>query len=93
MTWFMVPCDFAESNLVLDKPPSMTRDECTPLSVLYTKTADDKPVVISCWKLTRDELDEIIRTGRVWLTVYGSGMPPVALGTDKPFETVPEEAA
>lgn len=30
------------------------------------------------------ELDEVNRTGKVWLTVYGASMPPVILDGIKP---------
>jgi len=81
----MVPCSFDESNAVLGRPADMSADQCDPLSVLRAVTADGLPVVISCWKLTREELDELRRTGRVWLVVFGETMPPVALDARKPF--------
>ena len=48
------------------------------------------PVVISCWKLTKEELDLINKTGRVYLTVLGETMPPVALDVEKWFKPLPE---
>jgi hypothetical protein len=52
---------------------------------LRTVTSDEMPVVISCWKVTQEELEEIQRTGRVWLMVYGVTMPPVVLCGVRPF--------
>lgn len=83
----MVPASFPESNVALDPPPGMSLDDCEALSVLRTQTAQGHPVVISCWKLTREELDEVGRTGRVWLLVYGQTMPPCALDGHQPFTT------
>jgi hypothetical protein len=83
----MVPASFDAANCVLDKPPEMSYDQCDPLSVLRTKTDGGNPVCISCWKVTKEELEEIIRTGRVWLTVYGFTMPPCALTGEVPFTT------
>ncbi len=83
----MVAAGFAESNLVLGRPPSMTSEECDPLQVLSIDTQEGHPVVISCWKLTVEELAEINRTGRVWLMVFGCSMPPVSLSVARPFET------
>lgn len=74
----MVPTSFSESNLVLSRPPDMTAEQCEPLSVF----ADGKQV-ISCWKLTADELKEFQRTGRIWLVVFGETMPAVALTVSK----------
>lgn len=79
----MIPISFAESNLVLDKPPSMTRDQCDPLNVLYFQK---QGAIISCWKLTVEELEEIKKTGRIWLNVRGHVMPPVSLTTKQPFK-------
>ena len=80
----MVPSSFAEANTVLDKPPAM--DNCDALSVLRAVTADGLPCVISCWKLTQDEVCELTRTGRLWVTIYGLTMPPIALTAAKPWE-------
>ncbi|HVR06913.1 MAG TPA: hypothetical protein VMW75_02600 [Thermoanaerobaculia bacterium] len=81
----MEAASFNEANKLLSRPPDLTADQCEPLSVLGTVTSDGVPVIISCWKPTRAELQEIERTGRVWLMVYGIGMPPVALCGVKPF--------
>lgn len=80
-----VPSGFPESNVVLNKPADMGYDQCSPLSVLRMQLADRQIVVISCWKLTHEELEEINRTGRVWLTVLGTTMPPVDVAGKKPF--------
>lgn len=84
----MIAASFPESNHVLDKPPEMDRETCTALSVFVGQTPAPGacPVVISCWKLTKEELEQINKTGRVWLWVFGCGMPPVALETKNPFE-------
>lgn len=81
----MIAASFDESNTVLGKPKDMNDGECSCLSVLRTKTMSGIPVVVSCWKLTQEELEEITRTGRVWLTVIGETMPPVALDGNRPF--------
>lgn len=85
----MVATSFPESNHVLDKPAEMTYDECDPLSVWVGRDPNGVPLVISQWKLTKEELAEVNRTGRVWLTVFGVTMQPVALHTASPF--VPQE--
>jgi hypothetical protein len=80
------PASFAESNGVLSRPPDMTDDECAPLSILRASIGP-YPAVISCWKLTAEELAEINRTGRVWLVVLGETMPPVMVEGLKPHLT------
>ncbi len=81
----MIATSFDESNLALGKPDDMTHDECEALSVWRGLSESGQPLVISCWKTTREELAEIARTGRVWLVVYGNTMPPVALCGSSPF--------
>jgi hypothetical protein len=76
----MIPASFDESNHVLGTPPSMTDEQCDPLSVFV-----DGNYVVSCWKLTADELEEFKRTGRIWLMVVGPTMPPVILTAIKPL--------
>lgn len=85
----MFPTSFDEAETVLGRPHNTDADDVEPLSVCRTYQEDDKktPVVISCWKVTADELAEINRTGRVWLGVMGSTMPPVWVRGQNPFES------
>ncbi len=76
---------FDESNTVLGKPANMSADECEALAVLCTETQDGIPCVVSCWKFTAEEVAEINRTGRAWLTVAGKTMPPAHVQGIKPF--------
>lgn len=87
----MVPTDFDESNIVYDKPEGLTRDECEPLCAYYGPSAFG-PVIISCWKCTQEEMDEIIRTGRIWVWHYGSTLQPHAAGGLSPFGENSEKA-
>lgn len=78
------PASFEESNAVLSRPGDMDDEECSPLSIARAEQ-DGMPVVISCWKLTQEELDEINRTGRVWLGILGQTMPPAWIAGNRPF--------
>jgi hypothetical protein len=70
---------------VLGKPADMDHDDCSCLSVLRTRVNNHRiPVVISCWKLTAEELEEINSTGRIWLMVSGETMPPAVVSGTKP---------
>lgn len=79
----MIPCSFEESNGYLSAPNNMP--ECEVLSVYRGKDSDGIPFVISCFKLTKEEMIEIQQTGRVWLSVVGKSMNPVHLSVDSPF--------
>jgi hypothetical protein len=79
------PASFDQSNAYLGRPADMTDAECAPLSIARVKDAGGRPVVISCWKLTKEELDEVNRTGRVWLGVVGFTMQPAWILGTSPF--------
>lgn len=81
-------CGFDESDAVLGPPPGMSAEECQALQILRISDGTH-PIVVSCWKLTKDELDEINRTGRVWLMIWGETMPPAAVSGTKPFSVEP----
>lgn len=73
------PIPFREANREL-KAPVGQEAEC---SSLHTHT--DGRVSTSCWRFTKPELDEIMRTGVVWLHVWsGVTQPPVCASAFKP---------
>jgi hypothetical protein len=80
----MTPCGFDESTEALGKPPSLSEDVCDPLSIARV-VWHGQPSIVSCWKLEPGDLEEIQRTGRVWLMVMGHCMTPVAVAAVKPF--------
>lgn len=90
----MIPTSFPESNHVFDKPSDMSRDHCDALSVWVGQVDDGEfqsDVIISCWKPTAEELEEINRTGRVWCWHYGSGLQPHCITGTNPFKQ-PEQS-
>ena len=83
-----VPASFDESNSVLSAPLGM-EEKVEPLSVWlgFTDPPEyQQPVVLSCWKLTAEELAEVNRTGRVWLWIWGATMPPAVVNGTHPFQ-------
>lgn len=86
-----MPITFPEQNFTFKKPSGMTDEQCSDLSVWKGEVPFDEsgqifPAIISCWKLSKEDLDEIQKTGVVWLSITGHGMPPVSLFTENPFE-------
>lgn len=82
----MIATSFDEENCVLSKPEDMSVDQCTCLSVFQGDSQDGIPLIISCWKPTKEELKEINKTGRVWLTVLGKTMAPVIMSGISPWK-------
>lgn len=81
----MVPTSFDESDGILDKPSNMTYEQCDPICVKHIVFQDGFPGVITCWKLTKEEVDELISTGRLWITIMGNVIPPISPTVEKPF--------
>jgi hypothetical protein len=88
----MEACAFDEDNHVFDPPKGMTNEDCNSLSAYVGYDSDKRPVTITCWKVSKEELEEIIKTGRIWLFIFGHGMPPVALVAKHPFTPTTEES-
>lgn len=84
----MVPCSFEESNTFLSAPPGMEETlGCQSVAVGPTFAPDGSPgppIVVSCWKFTEADWKAVQETGRVWLIVLGTTMPPVILSGIKP---------
>lgn len=59
----------------------------SPQIPFFTTHIDDDPktmVTISCWELTDEEVEELKRTKRIWLTIHGNH-PPVDVCGRYPF--------
>lgn len=87
----MIATAFDEENGVLDPPPGVSIDDVHALSVFRGEMSNGTPVIISAWKPTTEEWEEMRRTGRVWVLIQGHTMPPIAVTGIKPFETTPTE--
>lgn len=82
----MFPVSFDRETGYFDPPRDMPADECEPLPVYVGKMTDGRRVIISCFKMTPEELAEVNRTGRVWLIVQGRDMPVVSIDGLDPFK-------
>lgn len=76
---------FDEENAVLDPPPGVSPADVAVLSVYRGEMQDGRPVVISCWKPSAEEWEEMRQTGRVWLLILGGTMQPATLTGHNPF--------
>lgn len=80
----MIPVEFDQMTVVLGKPQGWRDEDCLPLPVYR-----DGVRCISCWKLSKEDLEQIEKTGEIWLTILaGESQPPVCLQTENPF--IPE---
>lgn len=91
----MLPTSFEQQNLIFGKPKGWDDEQCMDLPVWKGMAPIDEkgnvfPTIVSCWRLSKEDLEEINRTGVIWLSVSGDAMPPVSVFTENPF--VPQEA-
>lgn len=67
---------FDGANAVLRAPPGQ-EETCNDLHVFRNRR-----MVVSCWQLTSDEMAEVARTGRIYLSVAGPTHPPLYVATE-----------
>lgn len=72
----MKPKKFKEATVKLNKPGSMTDEQCGSLYVYQSPDGQS----ISCWKASLWERIKFLFHGKIWLGVYsGKSQPPVWL--------------
>ena len=69
------PVDFPGANLTLQPPPGV--ESVQPLRVFHNERC-----LVSCWELSPEELAEVARTGRVFLSVWGPPYPTFVGGEE-----------
>ena len=80
----MKPINFEQSNM------TMTAHDCDGLPVAHAITPSDLEVYISCWELSDEELQQIIKTKQIWLWQFGDHVQPVAVAVEHPFDNKTE---
>lgn len=77
----MIQIGFKESNVIFNRPLDCSEDECGTLEAYSDGTR-----CISCWCLSKEEINHLLETRRIWLYIMG-GQPPVSLTVYNPFDT------
>jgi hypothetical protein len=81
----MKPIDFPQSTKVLQKPGTMTDEECASLHVW-----SDGKQCVSKWHLSPWERVKVLFGQDIWLGVMsGKTQPPVFLAAERVFEQPP----
>jgi hypothetical protein len=78
----MQPIIFDQANHTLKAPPGadeVTKMDILDLPVFRGKDANDMPVVRSCWQCSPEEIMEIRKTGKIYLSVMGFTHPPLCV--------------
>lgn len=74
----MRPVKFEEANVVMKAPPGEEEN------VFDMPAFRDKGNIVSCWELTDEEVEEIVKTKRIYALMKGI-QPPMLLQIDTPF--------
>jgi len=87
----MEPANFDGTNSIFGPPKGMTEGEVQSIFArIIVEPESNVPVIVTCWKPTKEELTEILRTGRVWLGVFSASLPPVYVSGFEPKYLEPE---
>ena len=81
----MLPIDFEEANFTFTKPKNMTDEECSDLRVFMGVDTENKPCIVSKWKLSKEDIEEINNGGYLYIQIAGHQMPPISAYTENPF--------
>lgn len=54
--------------------------------ILDLRAHDDGTNIFECWEFTKEDLEEVNRTGRIWISLMMRGVPPVSLQVESPFK-------
>lgn len=96
----MIAVSFPQSNIVLgkDQPEYEALPAfCQMQEVIVPNGPNDPQLAIitkmvpwsmtCCFELNREEIDEIVRTGKLWHTqqVFGGSFQPISMSTQNPF--------
>lgn len=72
----MIPVEFEGANMVIQKPESMTDEECASISVYRDETGFTEH-----WMPSKEDI-EAINAGRgIWVKILMNVLPPVAMWT------------
>lgn len=80
----MKPVEYEHANDVLLPPVYMPNVISLPVAKMIY--ADGVKGVESCWELSEEELQDIIKTRRVYLVVLSHTHPPVILNAKSEFD-------
>lgn len=84
-----IAIDFPERNDWIGKPENLSNNQCyaLPISRIITQIpgvmekSQSQPVLahVSCWQLSEEELEEVKRTGKVYVRIIGVTLFPMTV--------------
>lgn len=82
----MKPTSFKETNHLLCAGNNPGTGDLPIARSIMTVNGRPVPCIISCWKLSPEELELIQQTGKIWISVMGMSTPPICPMVSHPFD-------
>lgn len=79
----MIPINFPGVNFTIRNPNQ--RDLPTSIPVFSGFSPAIKPCIISCWRFSEEDIENIQKTGIIWIEIMGYHLSPHTLITGNPF--------
>ena len=73
----MIPVKTETTNCILKGSSPDVMD----LPVTRYQWNDNTSAVQSCWQLSDEEIQEVIKTGKIYFSAWGNTHPPICLST------------
>lgn len=85
----MEPSNFDGSNAIYGPPRGMSESEVRSIFAYHGPVYDWPGTnnTVVCWKPRQDEIDEIQRTGQVWIVMMGGLAPHFVTGHKPTMKT------
>lgn len=79
----MRPVQHPSNNDVLGAPKGATPDQCSALPITRIRyQPSGVPAIVSYWQPTAEQLQLLNQGKPIWLSLWGSTMPPASIGVD-----------
>lgn len=84
----MTPQDFPESNTTFNSRQEGVDTIEGWVGEAPGPSPDHPPIqtIITCWKPSPEEIQQIIKTGKIWVWFFTNSLPPHSLTSYSPFE-------
>lgn len=77
--------EYPEANHRFGKPAGWTDEECGTLPA-FLGTREGRPVIITKWQPSLEDLNELNNGGAIYLEIVSGCLPPIDLYTENPFK-------
>lgn len=84
--------NFNEATKKMTVPPGFTKDEVFDLPVnegfYFIRGFHPVACLTSCWEMSEEEREEFLKTGKIYISIMGFGMPAISVEVKNPCGAV-----